>query len=121
MNNIHYKELIESLKLLALPFKEQLLCFPEFADVPWEVLDTFDNSFLLLPKLIEDEKFKYNVIANIIRLHNFINLTCSNPSFKNLDYEQFDSTEEWNKIRIFAMETLTLIGEPLEKPDIKYI
>jgi len=44
-----------------------------------------------------------------------------NPSFKNLDYEKFDSAEEWNKIRKFAMETLTLIGEPLEKPDIKYI
>jgi hypothetical protein len=117
----HYKKVIESLKLLSLPYEEQKHYFPDFVDIPYEILDTFDNAFLLLPKLIENDLFSNNGIAWLIRLHNTINLLASNPDFKDLEENQFRDNEEWNKIRGFSKEVLRHINEPIENPDPKYI
>lgn len=120
-SNNQYRKVIESLKLLSLAFQEQKQCFPEFVDVPFEVLDTFNNAFLLLPNLIEDEQFSNHEISILIRLHNLINFTASNPVLKDLEEEQFSTNAEWNKLRELSKEALRLIGEPIEKPDLKYI
>lgn len=116
-----YKKITESLKLLSLSFEEQLKCFPEFVEVPFEVIDTFDNAVLQLPSLIETGKLDKTVIASILRLQNMINFTSSNPNFKDLDDEQFKLSDEWNKVREMARDTLQIMGESLGKPDPNYI
>lgn len=118
---LYDKKLVESLKLLALPYMQQKQCFENFVDVPFEVLDTFDNAFFLLPGLIEANKYTNVQIAAIIRLHNLINFTSSNLELKDLDEDQFSSNKEWNKIRELSKEILCLMGEVQEKPDLKYI
>lgn len=118
---IKYNKVIESIKLLALPFEEQVKYFPEFVEVPFEVIDTFDNAVLQLPLLIELGNFENKAIASILRLQNLINFTSSNPKYKDLDDEQFRMSDEWNKIREMARNTLQTMGKPIEKPDRSYI
>ena len=117
----HYKNITESLKLLSLSFEEQVKYFPHFVDVPFEVIDTFGNAVLLLPGVIESGKLGKKAIASILRLRNVINITLSNPDFKDLDDEQFKVSDEWDKVREMAKDTLQLMGEPLGKPDLNYI
>jgi hypothetical protein len=116
-----YKKIIESLKLLSLPFEEQKKCLPEFVDVPFEIIDTFDNSILLMPNLIELGTIENKVIANLLRLQNLINFTLSNPKFKDLEDDEFRMADEWNKVREMARDTLQIMGEPIEKPNSNYI
>lgn len=117
----HKKKLIESLKLLSLAFEEQSQCFPDFVDVPFEVIDDYGNAFLLLPSLIEAEFFNYAIIANLVRLHNLITFTANRAEFKDLEENRFANSEEWNVVRRLSRETLQLMREPIEKPDLKYI
>jgi hypothetical protein len=119
--NIRYKKLTESLKLLSLQYNEQVKCFPKFVDVPFEVIDTFYNAFLLLPTLLDEKALQIELTANILRINNSINIITNNPQFKDLDETQFEKSEEWNKIREFSKEILLQMGEPLEWPDLKFI
>ena len=107
-------KLIESLSVLSLSYSDQKIRFPSFVDVPFEILDDFDNAFLSLPALIENGKFTKQEIAYIVRLHNLINITASNPLLKNLEPEQFDASQEWNMIRDLAKKTLELINRNKE-------
>lgn len=110
----NYRKLVESIKLISLSFEDQAKCLPDFVEIPFEVLDIFDNVFLLLPGLIEKDQLTYRHIAEILRLFNLINFISSNPNFKDLDDEQFEQSEEWNKVRDFAKEILSLLGENSE-------
>lgn len=121
MGNYKYRKIAESLKLLSLPYDEQVQCLPDFVDAPFEVLDTFYNAFLLMPSLIEDEIFTYQAIAEILRLHNLIEMTARNPDLSDLDEVQFSTFEEWNKIREMASEIVLMLGENQGKPDPKFI
>lgn len=123
MSNLEilYKMAIESVKLIALPYHEQKKCFEEFVDAPFEVLDVYHNTMVQLPKLVEEGKFSNCVLANLLRINNLIVFTSSNPMLKDLDEEQFSKSVEWNRIRELAKETLQLMGEKVERPNLKYI
>jgi hypothetical protein len=112
---LFYKKILESLKLLSMPFSEQKSFFPKFLDIPFEVIDTFDNVFLQLPKLVEEGFFSNTEIASLLRLNNMLNFTLSKSNFENLDEEQFSNHKDWNRIREMASETIKLI----EKAKIK--
>ena len=117
----YYKKVIESVKLLALPYEQQKLFFPAFVDAPFEVLDTFGHAFLLLPQLVEDNRFSNAGIGSLLRLWNMIELTARTPELKDLEEDQFSTHESWEKVRGLARDALIRIGEPLEKPDPHYI
>lgn len=118
---VTYKKLIESLKLLSMPYDEQKTYFPSFVDLPFELSDTYHNAFLLLPQLIEGYMFSYKTIANLLRLENMLNSLNNNLLFKELEDETFLENKEWNLIRIFSREILLTQGESCEKPDSNYI
>lgn len=95
-----YKSLVESLKLLACSYDEQKSSLPDFVDVQDDVLNTFYESFLLLPPLIEGSYISMRAIAAIIRLNNWIILTEQDQSLMNL--AAFKESPEWNKARALA-------------------
>lgn len=101
-----YTKLEESVKLLSLPFSEQKKRFPEFVDIPFEILDSFENQFMVLPDLVESGCLSHQGIANLIRLHNLIGFTSSNQVLKDLDEQQFEFAPEWQKVRKLAGETM---------------
>ncbi|THV63149.1 MULTISPECIES: hypothetical protein [Chryseobacterium] len=110
-----YKKIVESLKLLASSLEEQEKYLPDFADVPDDVTSTFENAFLLLPPLIESNKFSNASIASILRLNNKVQWC-----LRNIDLDDF-SNSEWNKVREMAKNTLQIMGESFGKPDLHYI
>ena len=97
---VKYNNLIESLYLLSLPFKEQEKAVPDFVLVYDEVISSFEDAFLLTPSIIESEILSYSIIANVIRCYNLMemNLRTESPTY----LEDFKSGSSWNKIRIFA-------------------
>ncbi len=109
------EQITESLKLLASSLEEQEEYLPEFADVPDDVISSFENAFLLLPTLIESNKFSNNSIASILRLYNKVQWC-----LRNLDLDDF-SNAEWNKVREMARDTLQIMGESIGKLDPDYI
>lgn len=117
-----YRRLIEVLKLLAIPYDEQKMYFPNFVDLPFELSDTYHNAFLLLPSLIENNFFiSNNIIANLIRLENMLNSILNNPSFYNLDEKSFLENSEWNNIRQLSREILLQSKETISRPTQGYI
>lgn len=118
---MNYKQISESLKLLVLPYEEQKSYFLDFVDLPFELLDTYHNAFLLIPNLIENKYYDYDVIANLIRLENIITFTINNPSFDSMDETVLIGNEDWNRIRNLSKEILKQMNEPIEKPDRNYI
>lgn len=101
-----YNNVINSLKLMAATFDEQKKVLPEFSDVPDDVTSSFENSFLLLPQLIEQGKFSNYSIALLLRTYNKMQWC-----LRNTDLDNF-SNEEWNKLRMFARHTLATIVGP---------
>lgn len=116
-----YKKLTESLKLLSLPYSEQAKFIPDFADIPFEVIDTFENAFLFLPELIENKQLSVSGLACLLRLHNMINLISSDPRLKDFTETEFESAKEWAMVRELARTCLTTIGEPIADPDPEYL
>ncbi len=98
------KLVIESLKLLAMPLQSQKDFLNDFVDVPDDVISNFENAFLVLPILIENDKFTNNFIASVLRLNNKIKWC-----LRNIELDDFENSE-WNKVRIMSNETLKLIN-----------
>lgn len=106
---LNYNRLIKSLELLSKPYSEQKKQFESFVDIPFEIIDIFDDNFKQLPKLVEKNMLSNIQIAEIIRLYNLISFTLTNPKFRDLEEEQFAKASEWNNIRLFAKEILQLL------------
>ncbi|WP_333662228.1 hypothetical protein [Chishuiella changwenlii] len=116
----YYKKITESLKLILLTFEEHKKCLPTFVDIPFEVLDTFENAFYLLPQLLEASKIYCVVIPNLLRIHNLINLNIYNNDFDSISYDELYNSEEWCTMKKLAKEALITLNEPLEKPSNNY-
>ena len=100
----NYKLVIKSLELLAAPYEEQKRCLPKFADVPDDVVSNFENSFLLLPVLVEEGRFSNHAIASLLRVYNKMQWC-----LRNIELDDFGN-EEWNKLRELSNITFKSIG-----------
>ncbi|MBS9462159.1 hypothetical protein KIM67_07035 [Flagellimonas sp. 389] len=85
-------------------YDQQKAMLPNFVVVQDEVIADFDDSFLLLPELIEKRYLNNSCIANIIRCHNLIGLVTRNPDKDAKSYEKNENL--WKKIRFFAKDAL---------------
>ena len=110
-----YKRLTETLKLLAASFSQQKQYLPEFADVPDDVTTSFENAFLLLPLLVESGRLSNSSTASILRVFNKMQWC-----LRNVQLDDFSSVE-WNNLRELSKEALKSLGEPIDKPDSKYV
>jgi hypothetical protein len=70
--DLHFKKIAESLRLLVASSSTVSELFEPFVDVPFEVLDTYRNAFVLTPRLVEQGVFTYPQIADLIRLEMFV-------------------------------------------------
>lgn len=98
--------LIETIQVLALPYDQQKVMFPDFVDIPFEIIDDFCNSFSLLPVMVEQEMFSYPQLANILRLYNNVEWSSRRLELQDLDEKQFETHEDWNFVRKLAGEVL---------------
>ncbi len=116
---LQYKSLVESLRLLASSYENQLDYLPDFVDIQDEVVAAFGDAFLLLPQLIEGDFLSMKAIASIVRCFNWMDMAVRNESISDL--ESFKSHESWQKVRLFADKALEDMGEEKRKPDLSHI
>jgi hypothetical protein len=109
--NFHFRKLVESLRLLILPAEKQAELFEPFVDVVFEVLDSYQNAFLLTPALIEREFFSFIQIANMIRLNNFIAMLFSSDCDGHIDDSDKSKEALWRMVRSLALDLLDSLGE----------
>lgn len=115
-----YKLLIESLKLLASTYEVQCKSLPDFAVVRDEVIGDFEDVFLLMPQLIENDYISKNAIASIIRCYNIMEMIAINEDKSDYEslIESFKNSKDWQKIRELAKEALINMNEKIEDPDM---
>lgn len=113
----YYHLIVESLKLLALDYPDQEKHFPSFVDVPFEILDTFEKAFVLLPQVLEADRVACKVVPSLLRIHNLIAGELCHPDFSTLEAVELCNSTKWDTIRKIAKECLNLMGEPCIEPE----
>lgn len=113
--------LVNSLRLLSMDPSGFPDFFEDFVDIPFEVLDSFRNSFLLLPEIIENENLGKNVISNLIRISIFVNFIIGSENFCKSEERELYSKEYWIKIRDLSRMVLNDMGEEIAPPDPKFL
>lgn len=96
--------LIRSLDLLGSSIEDLEKTLPAFVyNIGGDVISEFENGFLLLPQLIENNMLSTDSIVSVLRLNNKVQWC-----LRNIGEEDF-SNEEWNKVRVLAKLTSQLI------------
>lgn len=112
----YYNTIVDSIKFLALPASGQKELLPSYVDVPFEVLDSFENAFLLLPQLVERSFFSNTALASILRLHTMVRMAGSH--LEEIDPDGMNRTDHpiLDEIREAARRILVLLNEPIVAP-----
>ncbi len=96
--------LIKSLDLLTSSAEDLEKTLPAFVyDIDEDVISEFENGFLLLPQLIENNMLSTGSIVSVLRLNNKVQWC-----LRNIGQEYF-SNEEWNEVRTLAKLSAQLI------------
>ncbi len=112
MNVNYYNTLISSLRLLSLSYKEQKKYFPDFVDVPFEILDSYCHAFLLIPVLVENEMFSYKQISMMLSLNFKINSLLQSPFYLDAKTDQdIINLSDWKTIADISKEILVLMKQ----------
>ena len=122
--DLHYKKIIESVKLLSISNSEDVLSdfFQAFEDIPFEIMDTYLNAFLLSPELIENEYFSFANVANLIRLNNLISIFLIDPNIQQKEMQELLECKQWLIIMGIAKEILKELDIPSNSlPDKNFI
>jgi hypothetical protein len=107
--NYHYKILVDSLKLLALPYAEQKKMFPNFVYCPLEIVDTFSDAFLLLPMIIEANLLSNIAIAHLVRIKIYFDERMNDSDFDYTNELDYELNEKWVNLRLLAKNTLDIL------------
>lgn len=119
--NLHFRKLVESLRLLVLPAEKQVEVFEPYVDFSFEVFDSYQNAFLLMPPLIEQGRFSFMQIANMIRLSNFIYILCSADDNDEIYSPNSSNDVLRATVRSLASELLDSFGEPSGPVDLAFL
>ena len=114
-----YKSLVESLRLLASPFENQVNHLPDYVEVKDEVIAAVGDAFLLLPQLIENDFLTKEAIASVVRCFNWMDMAARNDEISDL--ESFKNHESWQKVRGLADKALDEMKEKKGEPDLSHI
>jgi len=114
-----YDSLVESLRLVAAPYDEQVAAVPAFADLADEVATTFGDAYLLVPQLVRRGFVSEGAAGAIKRLDDWF---CEMPrdgsvaGNNSLRYSPF-----WSAARVLACEALAALKEEMRPPDLRHI
>jgi len=109
-----YSLLVNSLKLLGLPYEDQRNILPDFVDnIQDDIVSEFDNAFMLLPQLMEQNKVSYEAVKLILSCYILMKINVSNSE---LSERAFENHESWERIRNLAKQALDEMKEGLTYP-----
>ncbi|MEG1592637.1 hypothetical protein [Chryseobacterium sp.] len=85
--------------MMSLGYELQKKSLPSYVIVADEVISDFENSFLLMPQIVDNEMISFKNIALILELYNK-----TQWCLRNLGMDDFDN-DEWNLVREMAKNT----------------
>ena len=111
------QQVVDSLRLAALPAEEQIAALPDFVDVPAEVALLYDDAFRLVPQireagLITDEQEES--LVRLDRLHRDMGIATDKDWLWTVDAMRSD--ERWARSRRLAAEALAALGREAGTP-----
>ena len=110
-----YSLLVNSLKLLGLPYEDQRKILPDFvSNIQDDVVSEFENAFMLLPQLMEQNKVSFEAVKSILNCYILMGMNISNPE---LPERAFERHESWERIRKSAKQALDEMNEELTYPN----
>lgn len=104
----NFKSLFDAIKILSLSYENQKNILPEYADIENEIVSDFENSFSLLPQLVENKKLSFEAISLVLRLYNKVEWCV-----RNIGLDDFEN-EEWDNVRKIANETINILDFNVE-------
>lgn len=119
--DLHFKKIAESLRLLVSPRSTVSALFEPFVDVPFEVLDAYRNAFVLTPRLVEQGVFTHPLIADLIRLEIFVS-----QLLRIIDADESEGfgasvARLSESIRHLAERLLDALDEPHAPVDMRFV
>jgi hypothetical protein len=113
------EQVVDSLRLAALPAEQQIAVLPDFVHVPQEVSLLYDDALMLVPwireaGLITDEQEE--ALARLRRLHIEMAAAIDNDLLWTV--EAMRSDERWEQGRGLATEALAALGRDLGRPSL---
>ncbi len=111
----YYTKVLDALRLLALPYSAQKSFLPDFVDAPFEIIDTYEKSFFLLPSILESKPLSIPAIANLIRVKGLIELYFPEPM--GMDEDEFQFSKGYSILRETAKITLISLNEEIKDPN----
>ena len=106
----HLDALVNSLRLLAARFKDQMAMFPEFVHVPDELALVFDDCIQLLPQIVEAGLISTDAEQSVRRI---VKMLAERSAKGNAEFWTLDALERgkaWDEIRSLAVGALELLG-----------
>jgi hypothetical protein len=108
---------VDALRLVALPADEQIAALPDFVDVPTEVLQRYEDAWVLVPQireagLLSDEQ--HEALARLDRHHTKLSEVDEADALWTAEGMRND--ERWVKSRQLARDALERLGRPPGKP-----
>lgn len=112
-----YKKIIESLKLVASPAKEQINLFPDYVCIPDEIALTFDEIISYAKILVENNFITIDQYSLLEHLNHLF------ENFQKVDWtiESMYNSKKWMQTRQEAIIILKKFGESYSNPDIFWI
>lgn len=98
--------LINSIKLLSMPYEEQRNYLPGFVGdglIQDDVLTDFDIAFSIVPILMEKKELSYEAVKQILKCNNLISLNLTRP---DLPPDAFKDHPDWGRVRELGRELL---------------
>jgi hypothetical protein len=111
------EQVVDSLRLAALPAEEQIAALPDFVHVPDEVALLYNDAFRLVPQIREAGLITDEQQGSLVRLNRHYE-RMSNATDKDSLWtvEAMQSDERWEKSRRLAAEALAALGRDAGTP-----
>ena len=114
------QKFIESLRLLAADYKDQIKIFPHEVNIPDEIANIFDECYSFFPFSNNEESLNSSQIMILEKLNSEIE-NMSDHCKKYWSMESLERGEEWMRIRQMAGNLLDSLKVEKRPPNLFWI
>ena len=115
-----FEKLIQSLQLLAADYNVQKESLPDFVHVPDEVILTFNEAFMCIDQLFDDNLITKKQKDELSKLDRFLSKFDKFGAYPSA-LKSLESSQEWKDIRKKSLEILKSLGYKKEKPNLFWV
>lgn len=114
-----YNIFLQSLRLVGSSSKVQISKFPNFVNVPDEIALVYNDAYLLIPQLLDQNLISIEALNILKKLNELFDKMSKDYSLWALD--KLENDENWKLSRELAHSALEALGESYDNPDLNFI